>query len=57
MGKCKENPKYNVLSIRLTDEEKVFMGEMMRTTNKNVSTIMREAMLHYTTFIDGTSSR
>jgi predicted transcriptional regulator len=46
-----------VLSIRLTDEEKVFMGEMMRTTQKSVSTIMREAMFHYTTFMDGTASR
>jgi predicted transcriptional regulator len=52
MGKYKENPKYKVLSIRLTDEEKAFMDKMMRDTNKSVSMLMREAMHSYTLYIN-----
>lgn len=54
MGKYKENPKYNVLSIRVTDKEKAEIEEMIRGTHKSVSAIMREAMSHYTAFINGT---
>jgi predicted transcriptional regulator len=57
MGKYKENPKYNVLSIRVTNEEKAFLNEMIRDTQKSVSMIMREAMRQYTSFINGTPSR
>ena len=53
MGKCKDDPKYNVLSIRVTDKEKATIDEMMRETNKSVSTIIREAMSHYTSCING----
>ncbi|MBK5275980.1 MAG: CopG family transcriptional regulator [Desulfuromonadales bacterium] len=57
MGKYKENPKYNVLSIRVTNEEKALLNEMIRDTHKSVSMLMREAMHHYTSFIGGTFSR
>jgi predicted transcriptional regulator len=57
MGKYKENPKYNVLSIRVTNEEKAFLNEMIRDTQKSVSMLMREAMRQYTSFINGTPSR
>jgi hypothetical protein len=57
MGKYKENPKYNVLSIRVTNEEKAFLSEMIRDTHKSVSIIMREAMRQYTSYINGPSSR
>jgi predicted transcriptional regulator len=44
MGKYKESPRYNVLSIRITDEEKALFDEMKRRTQKNISMLMREAM-------------
>ena len=47
MGKFKENPKYNVLSIRVTDEEKAFMEEMKQSTRKSISMLLREAMQLY----------
>jgi len=34
MGKYKAHPKYNVLSIRVTDEERAFMNEIQRHTQK-----------------------
>lgn len=47
MGKYKQNPKYNVISIRITDEEKAIIDEMKRRTQKSVSVLMREAMRFY----------
>lgn len=48
MGKYKENAKYNVLSIRVSDEEKADMDEMSRYTKKSISMLMREALQFYT---------
>jgi len=53
MGKYKKDPKYNVLSIRITDEEKAFMDAMKRSTRKNISTLLREAMQQYTPQMKG----
>jgi predicted transcriptional regulator len=53
MGKCKEHPKYNVLSIRITDEEKAFMDAMKRSTRKSMSMLLREAMNQYTPQLKG----
>lgn len=47
MGKYKQNPKYNVLSIRVTDEEKALMDEMKRSTRKSISMLLREALQNY----------
>jgi len=47
MGKCKEKPMYNVLSMRVSDEEKAFMNEISRCTRKSLSTLMREAIYNY----------
>lgn len=47
MGKYKENPKYNVISIRITDEEKATIDEMKRRTKKSISVLVREAMRLY----------
>jgi hypothetical protein len=57
MGNHKEHPKYNVISMRLTDKEKAFLSEMLRDTRKSVSTLMRDAMSQYSSFITGSSSR
>jgi len=47
MGKSKKNPKYNVLSIRVTDEEKALMDEMKQSTRKSISMLLREALQMY----------
>jgi predicted transcriptional regulator len=44
MGVMKENPRYNVVSIRVSDEELEALQEVCRETKKSVSTVMREAM-------------
>ena len=49
MGKYKQHPKYNILSIRVTNEEKALIEEMKRHTRKNTSMLMREAMKLYST--------
>lgn len=48
MDKSPGSPKYNVVSIRISDEEKAAMEELKRQTHKNVSTLMREALHLYT---------
>jgi hypothetical protein len=47
MGKYKECPKYNVISMRISDEEKLALEEMTRLSSMSISTLMREAMLLY----------
>lgn len=52
----KENPKYHVLSIRVTDEEKALFDELKRNTRKNISMLMREAMQLHSPGIEGVTS-
>lgn len=47
MGKYKKTPMYNILSMRVSDEEKAFMSEISRCTRKSLSKLMREAIHHY----------
>ena len=44
MGKMRENPRYNVISMRISDEERSALEQLMYATNKSVSQLMREAM-------------
>ncbi|MBT0665215.1 ribbon-helix-helix protein, CopG family [Geobacter pelophilus] len=44
MGKMRENPRYNVISMRISDEERATLDNIMYSTNKSVSQLMREAM-------------
>jgi predicted transcriptional regulator len=44
MGRMRENPRYNVVSMRISDEERATLDDIMYTTNKSVSQLMREAM-------------
>ncbi|HZV82679.1 MAG TPA: ribbon-helix-helix protein, CopG family [Geobacteraceae bacterium] len=44
MGKMRENPRYNVISMRISDEERNELESLMSMTDKSVSDIMREAM-------------
>jgi len=48
MGKYKECPKYNVVSMRISDEEKMVLEELTRQSHKSISMLMREAILLYT---------
>ncbi len=43
----KENPRYNVVSLRVTDEEKAALEEVTKRTRKSLSMVMREAILLY----------
>lgn len=47
MGNFKENPKYNVVSMRVSDEEKAALDEFTRVTRMSISKIMREAIRLY----------
>jgi predicted transcriptional regulator len=44
MGRMRENPRYNVISMRISDEERETLEQIMDSTKKSVSDIMREAM-------------
>lgn len=44
MGRMSENPRYNVISMRISDDERESLQELINTTQKSVSDIMREAM-------------
>ncbi len=44
MGAMKQHPRYNVVSMRVSDEEKEMLIQIMRTTRKSLSDIMREAL-------------
>jgi predicted DNA-binding protein len=52
MARMKENPRYNVVSMRISEEERRHLEEVMKTTNKNVSYIMREAIEYFTAHIE-----
>jgi len=43
----KKVPKYNVVSLRINDDEKRALQQVSRVTRKSVSQVMREAMLEY----------
>ena len=44
MGRMRENPRYNVISMRISDEERETLEQIMDSTKKSVYDIMREAM-------------
>jgi len=44
MGKMRENPRYNVISMRISETEHEYLKGIVTKTNKSVSDIMREAM-------------
>ncbi|MBW4055734.1 MAG: ribbon-helix-helix protein, CopG family [Proteobacteria bacterium] len=49
MGRMGENPRYNVISMRVSDEERIQLEKLVKTTHKSVSDIMREAMEYFST--------
>ena len=58
MGRMRENPRYNVISMRISDEEREHLESLMNKTHKSVSDVMREAMDYFTAqYEPGTMSR
>jgi predicted DNA-binding protein len=52
MGRMRENPRYNVISMRISDEERTHLESLMDKTHKSVSDVMREAMEYFTAHYD-----
>lgn len=44
MGRMRENPRYNVISMRISDEDREMIQHIASLTHKSVSDIMRDAM-------------
>ena len=58
MGRMRENPRYNVISMRISDEERNHLESLMNKTHKSVSDVMREAMDYFTAnYEQGTANR
>ncbi len=47
MGKFKEDPRYNVISIRVSDQEKAYLDELSRRDKTTITNLMRDAMHNY----------
>ncbi len=47
MGRMRENPRYNVISMRVSDEEREHLENLVDQTHLSVSDIMREAMEYF----------
>jgi predicted transcriptional regulator len=47
MAKYKDHPRYNVVSIRVSDEEKALLEEVTRRDHTNITTLMRQAIRSY----------
>jgi predicted DNA-binding protein len=44
MGRMKETPRYNVISLRISDDERELLNELSCKTCRSISSLMREAM-------------
>jgi predicted transcriptional regulator len=49
MGKAIKNPRYNVISIRISEEERRQLNSLVESKCMSVSNFMREALAYYTT--------
>ena len=49
MGKVKANPRYNVISMRISEEEHEHLKQITVSSNRSVSDIMREAIRRFAT--------
>ncbi|CAH2031475.1 ribbon-helix-helix protein, CopG family [Trichlorobacter ammonificans] len=47
MGRMIEKPRYNVISMRISAQEREYLNEIMERTNMSMSEIMREAMRRF----------
>ncbi len=44
----KENPRYNVISLRISEEERKHLDDILLKSHTNVSHFMRDAMNYFT---------
>lgn len=44
MGKMTEKPRYNVISMRISAQEREYLNEIVENSNMSISDLMREAM-------------
>jgi predicted DNA-binding protein len=49
MGKTIRNPRYNVISIRISEEERRHLNTLVELKCVSVSDFMREALEYYAT--------
>jgi hypothetical protein len=56
MPTWKENPRYHVISLRVSDEEKTTLEELTRRSHQSISSLMREAMQLYALALQKTTS-
>lgn len=47
MARTKDNPRYNVISMRISDEERRHLENLVEKTHSSVSHIMREAIEYF----------
>lgn len=47
MPRIKENPRYNVVSMRISEEELRHLENLMQKSQLSVSHIMREAFIYF----------
>jgi len=53
MGKrFKEHPKYHVVSIRVSNEEKALLEALTRRDQTNITNVVREAITIYTSCLE-----
>jgi len=52
MGKYKENPKYDVISVRVTDEEKRRIQNMALLYNMKTTELVREILFDSGILVD-----
>jgi len=46
MGKYKENPKYNVVSIRVSDDERKIIRKIAMSCNVSTANLLREILFN-----------
>lgn len=44
MGAKKKKPRYNVVSLRISNDEKQELDKVAKLSNRNISEVMREAV-------------
>lgn len=47
MARMKENPRYNIISMRISEGERKQLLALVKTTHQSVSDLMREAIKYF----------
>jgi len=56
MGRQKESPRYEVISLRVSDDEKEIISNIARRAEMSVSDLLREAIQRAGLFKEGIST-